>query len=108
MSVIASAAASTASPIVDLFNHTHKKTGHAASSTDAGAASATQGRDTNHGLFSSLLESLEQVIGVSLTAPASAAPVTAAATSAAAASGTTASAVSHPSNALGANVNAKV
>lgn len=106
MSVIASAAAATASPIVDLFNHAHKKAGQAGASTNA---AATQGRATNQGLFSSLLESLEQVVGVSLTAPTSAASVTTAATSAAsAAAGSTASAVSQPSNTLGANVNAKV
>jgi hypothetical protein len=108
MSVIASAAsASAASPVVDLFKHGHKKGGHAASSTDlsaassttdSSAASSTQAPATNHGLFSSLLDSLQQMIGISLTAPTSAAGITA----------TAASSAAHASNSLGANVNARV
>jgi len=123
MSVIASAAsASAASPVVDLFKHGHKKGGHAASGTDSSAASSTtdssaassaQAPATNHGLFSSLLDSLQQMIGISLTAPTSAASAaTAAASAAAAATGITATAASsaaHASNnSLGANVNARV
>jgi hypothetical protein len=115
MSVNATAApASAASPIVDLFNHGHKK-GHVGSSTDSSAAGSAQGRTTNQGLFSSLLDSLEQVIGVSLTAPATAASATTAA-AAAGIAGTaptgiapaTASGGIHSASTLGANVNAKV
>jgi hypothetical protein len=113
MSVIATAApASAASPIVDLFNHGHKK-GHVGSSTDSSAASSAQGHTTNQGLFSSLLESLEQVIGVSLTAPATAASATTAAAGIAGTAPTgiasaTASGGIHSASTLGANVNAKV
>jgi hypothetical protein len=115
MSVIASAAsASAASPVVDLFKHGHKQGGHAASSTDlsaassttdSSAASSTQAPATNHGLFSSLLDSLQQMIGISLTAPTSAASAAAAATGITA---TAASSAAHASNSLGANVNARV
>jgi hypothetical protein len=116
MSVIATAApASAASPIVDLFNHGHKKGGHVGSSTDSSAASSAQGHTTNQGLFSSLLESLEQVIGVSLTAPATAASATTAAAAAGIAgtaptgiASATASGGIHSASTLGANVNAKV
>jgi hypothetical protein len=109
MSVIATAApASAASPIVDLFNHGHKKGGHVGSSTDSSAATSAQGPATNRGLFSSLLESLEQVIGVSLTAPATAASATTAATAVAGTAPTGTAASGGTSSTLGANVNAKV
>lgn len=115
MSVSATAAPATAaSPIVDLFNHGHKKS-HVGSSTDSSAAGSAQGPTTNQGLFSSLLESLEQVIGVSLTAPATAASATTAAAAAGIAgtsptgiASATASGGIHSANTLGANVNAKV
>jgi hypothetical protein len=118
MSVIATAApASAASPIVDLFKHGHKKGGQVGSGTsssaaDAGtSASSAQAPATNGSLFSSLLDSLEQVIGVSLTAPAPApVPATAtaaSATTAAAAVAPTVSGGAHSFTTLGANVNAK-
>ena len=109
MSTISSTASAAAAPIVDLFNHGHKKAGKVGSGTDASASDSTQGPATTQGLFSRLLESLEQVIGVSLTAPASATPATTAATAALAAvtSSTAATAAAHAANTLGANINAK-
>jgi hypothetical protein len=105
MSVIATAApASTASPIVDLFNHGHKK-GKVGSGSDPSAASSAQAPTTSQGLFSSLLDSLEQVIGVSLTAPATAAS---AATAVAAVVPKATGGGTLSSSTLGVNVNARV
>ena len=93
MSLIATTAAtSAASPTASLFTHGHKKGGHAGFGKDATASSSTQGPATTHSLLSSLFESIEQVIGISVTAPTRAAsaatpaagPVTAAAAAAAA------------------------
>jgi hypothetical protein len=75
MSMIATAAAASATPAVNLIAHGHKKGGHAAK--DGTASSSTQGPATTQSLLSSLFESIEQVIGVSLTTPQRAAPVTA-------------------------------
>ena len=77
MSLIATtAAASAVSPTVNLFTHGHKKGGHAGFGKDATASSATQSPATTHSLLSSLFESIEQVIGISLTAPPQAASAT--------------------------------
>jgi hypothetical protein len=82
MSLIATATAASASPTVNLFTHGHKKGGHAGK--DGTASSSTQGPATTQSLLSSLFESIQQVIGVSLTAPKSAASAAAPATGAAA------------------------
>jgi type IV secretory pathway ATPase VirB11/archaellum biosynthesis ATPase len=69
MSLIATAAAaSAASPTVNLFTHGHKKGSHAGAK-DGTASSSTQGPATTQSLLSSLFESIEQVMGISLTAP---------------------------------------
>ena len=103
MSLIATtAAASAVSPTVNLFTHGHKKGGHAGFGKDATASSATQGPATTHSLLSSLFESIEQVIGISVTAPPQAASattpaagaVTAAAGAAAATAGASSAAMS--------------
>ncbi len=73
MTSIASTAAATASPALILPAHGHKKGAHAASSTDPSASGSTQGATTTQDLFSSLLQSIEQVIGVSLTSSSAAA-----------------------------------
>jgi len=74
MSLIATATAASASPTVNLFTHGHKKGGHAGK--DGTASSSTQGPATTQSLLSSLFESIEQVIGISLTAPPQAASAT--------------------------------
>jgi hypothetical protein len=84
MSLIATAAsASAASPVANLFVHGHRKGGHAAISESSSSPTSTQG------LFSSLLQSLEQVIGIRATTSTSAAAGTTAAAGATAAAGTT-------------------
>jgi hypothetical protein len=75
MSLIATAAAAAASPIANLFTHGHKKGVHSGKEPTAG--SPTQGPATTQSLLSSLFESIEQVIGISVTAPQRAAPATA-------------------------------
>jgi len=112
MSLIATtAAASAVSPTVNLFTHGHKKGGHAGFGKDATASSATQGPATTHSLLSSLFESIEQVIGVSLTAPKSAAsataPVTGAVTAAAGASVATMPNASASFSGIGAHIDTK-
>jgi hypothetical protein len=70
MSLIATAAAaSAASSTVNLFTHGHKKGSHAGSAKDGTAASSTQAPATTQSLLSSLFESIQQVIGISITAP---------------------------------------
>ncbi len=76
MSLIATAAAAAASPIANLFTHGHKKSGHTGGK-EATAGSATQGPATTQSLLSSLFESIEQIIGISVTAPQRAVPATA-------------------------------
>jgi hypothetical protein len=79
MSLIAPlATASAASPTLNLFTHGHKKGGHAGSAKDVAASSTAQGPATTQSLLSSVLESIEQVIGISVTAPqAASSPATA-------------------------------
>jgi hypothetical protein len=67
MSLIATATAAAASPTLNLITHGHKKGGHAVK--DGTASSSTQGPATTQSLLSSLFESIEQVIGISVTAP---------------------------------------
>jgi hypothetical protein len=102
MSLIATtAAASAVSPTVNLFTHGHKKGGHAGFGKDATASSATQAPATTHSLLSSLFESIEQVIGISVTAPLQAAsattPAAGAVTAAAGASSAALSSTTTPS-----------
>ena len=88
MSLIATAAsASAASPVANLFVHGHRKGGHAAISESS--RSLSQSPTSTQGLFSSLLQSLEQVIGITATTSTSAAAGTTAAAGASAAAGTT-------------------
>jgi hypothetical protein len=109
MSLIATAAAASASPTVNLFTHGHKKGGHAVK--DGTASSPTQGPATTHSLLSSLFESIEQVIGVSLTAPQRAASAAAPAAGAvAAAAGVGAAILPNASTSfsgIGAHINTK-
>jgi hypothetical protein len=94
MSMIATAAAASATPALNLVAHGHKKGGHGGK--DGTASSSTQGPATTQSLLSSLFESIEQVIGVSLTAPQRAAsavvPAAGAVTAAAGTGATTAAA----------------
>lgn len=112
MSTISSATtASATSPIADLFHHAHKKGGTVGSSSDASTTDSTQGPTSNQGLFSNLLDSIEQVMGISLTSPTSAASQPTSATSATSAgTGSTAAAaagLAQAARALGANINVK-
>jgi hypothetical protein len=83
MSLISTTAAAAVSPTLNLIPHGHKKGGHGVK--DADASSSTQGAATTQSLLSSLFESIEQVLGVSLTAPQGAASATAPAAGAVAA-----------------------
>jgi hypothetical protein len=87
MSVISTATA--ASSAVGLFAHGHKKGGLGAFGDTAGdfSGSGAQGAASTQGLFSSLLQSLEQVAGISTTGAAKAAAGTTAVTGTAAANG---------------------
>src|ERR1700722_675229 len=104
MSLISTAAATAASPTLNLIPHGHKKGGHAVKDE---AASSTQAPATTQSLLSSLFESIEQVLGISAPAPQTASPpapaaaataatgaVTAAAGASATAAGTSAAATS--------------
>jgi hypothetical protein len=91
MSLIATAAAAAASPIANLFTHGHKKGVHTGGKEPT-AGSPTQGPATTQSLLSSLFESIEQVIGISVTAPQRAAPAAGAVTAAAGAGAAGASA----------------
>jgi hypothetical protein len=106
MSLISTATAAAASPTLNLIAHGHKKGGHAAK--DATASSSTQGPATTQSVLSSLLESIEQVIGISVTAPqtASATATAAGAATAAAGSATTPNASTSFSG-IGAHINTK-
>jgi type IV secretory pathway ATPase VirB11/archaellum biosynthesis ATPase len=109
MSLIATAAAaSAASPTVNLFTHGHKKGSHAGAK-DGTASSSTQGPATTQSLLSSLFESIEQVMGISLTAPpraVSAATPAAGAVTATAGPATTPNASTSFSG-IGAHINTK-
>jgi hypothetical protein len=88
--------ASSALPSLNIRPHGHKKGSHVGSSDDSGSNTAAQVPvGTVKSLFGTLLQSLEQVIGVQLGATAPAATASAvtspAATASAAASATTGS-----------------
>jgi hypothetical protein len=106
MSLIGTAAAASASPTVNLFTHGHKKGGHAGGK-DGTASSSTQGPATTQSLLSSLFESIEQVIGISLTAPSATAPTAGAVTAAAGASVATMPNASTSFSGIGAHINTK-
>jgi hypothetical protein len=118
MSLTSIGAAAAASPTINFPTHNHKKGGHAGH--DATESSSTRGPATNQSLLSSLFESIEQVIGISLAAPQPAAGVSAGAVANAAASANVAASANgvasklgasfgavHPFNAIGVNVDAK-
>jgi hypothetical protein len=92
-SIVNLSSATSAIAPVNIHSHGHKKGSHLESTDGAGsdtAGSAKAGSVQN--LFGSLLQSLEQVIGLgSATATPAATPVTAATASTAGASGTTSS-----------------
>ena len=110
MSLITTAAAAVASPIANLFTHGHKKAGHAGGK-EATAGSPTQGPATTQSLLSSLFESIEQVIGISVTAPQRAvsatAPAAGAVTAAAGASVAPMPNASTSFSGIGAHINTK-
>jgi hypothetical protein len=91
MSTIANlTSASSALPLDNIHPHGHKKGSQAISTGDSGSDTAAQvPAGTAQNLFGSLLQSLEQVIGVQLSATAPAAATAAASTTIGA--GTTAS-----------------
>jgi len=89
--------APAALPPVNLHAHGHKKGGHVQAADDAGSGSAAQvPPGLRQNLFGSLLNSLQQVIGVQLTAPTAggSANGSAAGSQNAATAGTTANAAS--------------
>jgi hypothetical protein len=109
MSLITTAAAATASPVANLFTHGHKKGGHTGGK-EATAGSPTQGPATTQSLLSSVFESIEQVIGISLTAPKSAASATAPAAAATAAAGASVAIMPNAGTSfsgIGAHINTK-
>jgi hypothetical protein len=107
MSLISTAAATAASPTLNLIPHGHKKGGHAVK--DGDASSSTQAPATTQSLLSSLFDSIEQMLGISVTAPqtASATATAAGAATAAAGSATTPNASTSFSG-IGAHIDAKV
>ena len=109
MSLISTATAAAASPTLNLITHAHKKGGHAVK--DGAAGSSTQGPATTQSLLSSLFESIEQVIGISVTAPQSAvsatAPAAGAVTAAAGASVAPMPNASTSFSGIGAHINTK-
>src|SRR3979490_391348 len=110
MSLIATAAAATASPIVNLLTHGHKKGSHAGGK-DGTASSSTQGPATTQSLLSSLFESIEQVIGISVTAPqravSAAAPAAGALTAVSGASAAATPSASTSFSGIGAHIDTK-
>src|ERR1700692_4867641 len=80
MSLISTAAATAASPTLNLIPHGHKKGGHAVK--DSAASSSTQAPATTQSLLSSLFDSIEQMLGISVTAPQTASTTAPAATAA--------------------------
>ena len=105
MSLIPTATAASASPTVNLFTHGHKKGGHAVK--DGTAGSSTQGPATTHSVLSSLFESIEQVIGISLTAPSATAPLAGAVTGAAGIGAAAAPNASTSFSGIGAHIDTK-
>jgi hypothetical protein len=108
MSLISTAAATAASPTLNLIPHGHKKGGHAVK--DATASSSTQGPATTQSVLSSLFESIEQVLGISVTAPQTASATAPAAAAVTAAAGAGAAATPNASTSfsgIGAHINTK-
>jgi hypothetical protein len=106
MSLISTAAATAASPTLNLIPHGHKKGGHPVK--DGTASSSTQGPATTQSLLSSLFESIEQVIGISVTAPQTASvPAPAAGAVTAAAGPATTPNASTSFSGIGAHINTK-
>src|ERR1700693_3720031 len=69
MSLITTAAGAGAAPVGDLFTQGHKRGGHAGVGKDGTTSGSTQGPATTQSLLSSLFESLQQIVGISVTAP---------------------------------------
>jgi hypothetical protein len=109
MSLISTATAAAASPTLNLITHGHKKGGHAVK--DGTASSSTQGPATTQSLLSSLFESIEQVIGISVTAPqraaSAAAPAAGAVSAVSAAGAATAPNASTSFSGIGAHIDTK-
>ena len=96
MSSIANLTSLPALPQLNIHPHGHKKGSHVESADDPGSNTAAPVPvGTAQNLFGSLLQSLEQVIGVQLSATA---PAGAAAATAAAAPASAAAAASHNAN----------
>jgi hypothetical protein len=92
---------SSALPPVNIHPHGHKKGAQAASAGDFGSDTAAQvPAGTAQNLFRTMLQSLEQVIGVQLGATASTATPTAATTAASTTTGAGATASSNVTPAL--------
>jgi len=107
MTLISTATAAAASPTLNLITHGHKKGGHAVK--DGTASSSTQGPATTQSLLSSLFESIEQVIGISVTAPQTASATASAAGAVTGASGAGGAATPNAStfSGIGAHINTK-
>ena len=101
MSLISTAAATAASPTLNLIPHGHKKGGHAVK--DSAASSSTQAPATTQSLLSSLFDSIEQMLGISVTAPQTAS-TTAPAAAATTASGAVTAAAGASATGAGASV----
>jgi hypothetical protein len=104
MSLISTAAATAASPTLNLIPQGHKKGGHTVK--DAAASSPTQGPATTQSLLSSLFESIEQVLGISVTAPQTASATAPAAAAAGAGAAATPNASTSFSG-IGTHINTK-
>jgi hypothetical protein len=90
--------ASSALPSLSIHTHSHKKGSHVESADDSGSNSAAQAASGSvQNLFGRLLQSLEQVVGLQLSAAKPAATAATAATAAAATTGAGASATSSAS-----------
>ena len=105
MSMIATAAsASAASPIANMFVHGHKKGMHAA--INESSSSSSQSPTSTQGLFSSLLQALEQVVGIptsASTSPAAGTTAVTGTTGTAAASGAASTATTSANAATASN-----
>jgi hypothetical protein len=92
---------SAALPMVNIHPHGHKKGSQATSASDSGSDTAAQiPAGTAQNLFGTMLQSLEQVIGVQLGATASNATPTAATTAASTTTGAGATTSSNVTPAL--------
>jgi hypothetical protein len=87
--------ASSALPTLNIHTHGHKKGSHVGSPDDSTSSSSAQApAGSVQNLFGTLLQSVEQVIGLQLSPAKPAAAAAAAATTAAAGAGTTAATAS--------------